>query len=172
MIFCSRVIFLVNNLLWSHLFCRQKWINLIFDINMDELNIEFMEKLKKSINKHSEAQNYGLNCIEWQGCCDKDGYPIKSVTWPGCKRKLWRVAWLVLVIQRKGSLPEVDGDGQPLEVSHLCHNRTCIKPEHLTVEPHYTNTGRRQCVAAGRCLGHTIPCIFWCMLFLRWSLIV
>lgn len=33
---------------------------------MDELNIEFMEKLKKSINKHSEAQNYGLNCIEWQ----------------------------------------------------------------------------------------------------------
>lgn len=45
-----------------------------------------------------------------------------------------------------------------LHVSHLCHNTLCIKPEHLSLEPHYVNNGRKDCTGRNppECSGHGI----------------
>ena len=36
------------------------------------------------------------------------------------------------------------------EISHLCHNSRCIRPDHLTMEPHAINMERLRCT-------HTLP---------------
>lgn len=48
------------------------------------------------------------------------------------------------------------------ECSHLCHNKDCIRPKHLVMEPAASNTIRNYCAAAGWCLGHgeARKCIF------------
>ena len=38
-----------------------------------------------------------------------------------------------------------------LDVSHLCHNKSCINPGHLVLEPHSTNCKRRLCHHEKRC---------------------
>ena len=44
-----------------------------------------------------------------------------------------------------------------MHVSHLCHNKRCIKPEHLVYETAKDNCGRRPCARAGQCLGGHAP---------------
>lgn len=41
-----------------------------------------------------------------------------------------------------------------LDASHLCHNRTCILLDHISLEPRAVNCQRRLCVKEGRCLRH------------------
>ena len=41
-----------------------------------------------------------------------------------------------------------------LDVSHLCHNSTCINPLHLSVEPHHVNNNRKACTEKGWCVSH------------------
>ena len=36
------------------------------------------------------------------------------------------------------------------EISHLCHNSRCIRPDHLSIEPHHINMERLRCT-------HTLP---------------
>ena len=72
-------------------------------------------------------------CIVWVGSKDKDGYGK-------CRRRhelgtIWlphRLAWIV----KHGAIPK------GLEVDHLCRNRSCINPEHLTVVDHISNVER------------------------------
>ena len=40
------------------------------------------------------------------------------------------------------------------DASHLCHNKACVLPEHISYEPHAVNNGRKTCVNEGMCLGH------------------
>lgn len=122
--------------------------------------IKFWDRILKVISKHAEASETG--CEIWKGTTDKDGYPIMQVPWPGEKRKLERVQRMRLRILHAGkySLPKVNKYGAPMEVSHICHNRSCIKLDHLVLETHQQNMCRRHCVAARRCLGgHGPACI-------------
>ena len=41
-----------------------------------------------------------------------------------------------------------------LHVSHLCHNRNCVTPSHLSLEPLDINNKRKTCVLDGECIGH------------------
>ena len=41
-----------------------------------------------------------------------------------------------------------------LDVSHLCHNKLCIQPNHLSLENRATNCRRKRCVSAGVCRRH------------------
>ena len=41
-----------------------------------------------------------------------------------------------------------------MHVSHLCHNKRCTKPDHLSYEPARINNQRQACKAAARCTGH------------------
>ena len=40
-----------------------------------------------------------------------------------------------------------------LEVSHLCHNKACIKPEHMTTEPNLINMARNACASVRKSRG-------------------
>ena len=50
-----------------------------------------------------------------------------------------------------------------LQVSHLCHLRSCVKTDHLSLEPPAVNNSRKNCNVAKRCSGHAPdypPCVF------------
>lgn len=49
-----------------------------------------------------------------------------------------------------------------MDVSHLCHNNKCITVHHLSVEPHYINNNRQNCVSEKSCSGHGVypNCMF------------
>ena len=32
------------------------------------------------------------------------------------------------------------------DISHLCHNKLCVRGEHLSAEPHAVNNARQKCV--------------------------
>ena len=40
------------------------------------------------------------------------------------------------------------------EMSHLCHIKTCINPNHLSYEPKWMNSVRRNCAKTRNCSGH------------------
>ena len=121
---------------------------------------KFVIKVQRSIEKLSRTSEVKPECLEWFGCTDREGYPVKRVTWPSGKCTQSRVQRLVMMLSTGTELAEVDRHGNPMDVSHLCHNKLCIREKHLTIEPHHVNTGRRQCVARGSCLGHEPACIF------------
>ena len=63
-------------------------------------------------------------CIEWTGTVDtSNGYGVK---W--CKeRNNWQGAHRWTYEQHHGPIPK------GLVVRHLCHNKTCVNPEHLAI---------------------------------------
>ena len=40
------------------------------------------------------------------------------------------------------------------ELSHLCHQKTCVNFNHLNLEPHHINLQRRECFRKKVCKGH------------------
>ena len=52
----------------------------------------------------------------------------------------------------------VDNDFQSLpsnmQLSHLCHVKSCVHPDHITMESASTNNSRKKCFEAKMCLGH------------------
>ena len=46
------------------------------------------------------------------------------------------------------------------QVSHRCHNRSCIESTHLVVEPRKVNLQRNDCRRRSRQCRHDPPCIF------------
>ena len=41
-----------------------------------------------------------------------------------------------------------------VDASHLCHNKLCVNPNHISLESRATNCSRKSCVLAGVCLRH------------------
>jgi len=56
-----------------------------------------------------------------------------------------------------GSYPEVHLTNG-YEISHLCHERRCVNPEHLTYEPKLANQQRQECLKFSMC-PHTPRCL-------------
>lgn len=124
----------------------------------------FFDKLEKSLLKKTAEADNARGCTEWVGCRDKYGYGTKRVTWPDHSVTLERVHRVVFMVHNKllrDDVPRYDSRGI-LEVSHLCHNKICIKPQHLVLESHEQNCERKRCECLGYCtLEHVPPCIFF-----------
>lgn len=61
----------------------------------------------------------------------------------------------------------VDNDFVPIppdmQISHLCHLKSCCLSEHLCLESASVNNSRKQCASTGTCLGHSeghANCVF------------
>ena len=71
-------------------------------------------------------------------------YKIRR-TLPSGKKVVIRAHQLALFL-KLNTLELPNGtEADPIEASHLCHNKNCIQQEHLTAEPHSINMRRTWC---------------------------
>lgn len=99
--------------------------------------------------------------MERGGGVGSNGYGFIRVSWPEEGSKVERVHRVALMVEMR--LTRSQFPGANLEVSHLCHEKLCVNPMHLSLEPHATNQERIHCMQQGVCSGahHPHPrCIF------------
>ena len=113
-----------------------------------------MDSLKSRIFK-SPGYQIGSNgsCWLYNGFASPGGYIIIGFRHPETKKltssSVHRLSFVLSQGQDMFEMPPRD-----LDASHLCHNKTCIRPEHISLEPKSTNSQRKNCVSQGKCLGH------------------
>lgn len=129
-----------------------------------------LAKLRDSLaRRRSDPVNH-KGCVEWQGARTGDGYGRLCVPWEveeggevKIKRSQERVSRMIYLTQNNLNLKN-DLPRPPMEMSHLCHTRLCMLPDHLVVEPKAINLERRHCVNQGICMksheGYP-HCILW-----------
>ena len=120
----------------------------------------FWDNLAQSLHKKIEYIN---NCVLFKGCTDKYGYGRKAVSWPyGVKEEMGahRLSYLVSIRTFNKDLPRHNAHGEILNVSHLCHNKLCLNPQHLCLETNIVNRERQHCVNQNSCtMAHQPHCI-------------
>lgn len=123
---------------------------------------KFFSKLSNNLLKNSVNSGNSLGCVEWQGSTDRYGYGRKRITWPDKSASVERVHRLSYMVKHQLFRHEVprNDENDPLDVSHLCHNKLCIKSEHLVLERHELNCERKACFLLNHCtLNHFPSCI-------------
>ena len=115
---------------------------------MDNLEPWYKEALLQSVDFKSKDEGA---CRIWRLCENSSGYPQHRVTTPGKSftESVHRMMyWLT--------------SGKPrAQVSHLCHNKRCVRLEHLRDESASLNSERNTCNKEKSCNGHTDapPCM-------------
>lgn len=103
------------------------------------------EQLLAAILKNTEITP---KCHIWKSKPDKCGYGRLYFTFRGV-RKSFLVHRLKYFLENSGNFIS------PAEqVSHLCHNKLCVNPTHLSLEPDKINKRRNVCKNNGECEGH------------------
>ena len=104
----------------------------------------------------SKCQINAVGCSIWLGGphdVHKYPYGTMSVTFPGDhKSKSMRVHRLMYMVHNNKFNLQSD-----LHVSHICHHRRCVNPEHLVLEAAQTNAERNFCKNNGICLATHVP---------------
>ena len=92
-------------------------------------------------------------CVVRTGCISPStGYGAITVQWPGTPRNQRTMGVHRLMVMCALHTTELSA---LLRASHLCHNRLCIKPVNLSLEPWWVNNQRGNCTTRrNRCLGH------------------
>ncbi len=99
-------------------------------------------------NKIENGQESG--CILWKGTL-KDGYGIIRKKLSCCKERVsLRCHRLTYILFHRPGWEEMEN----LDVSHLCHEKTCINIDHLSLERHTINNNRLRCKKKDDCIGH------------------
>lgn len=123
----------------------------------------FFKNVLRDLKRNCTILPNGHHCIEWNGACTDTGYGRKRVTWPDGQKfteKTHRLAYMAYNKIVHDTMPKLNEFSQPLEVSHICHNKKCIHENHLVHEPHITNMERNGCLIAGYCSKrHTPHCL-------------
>ena len=108
---------------------------------------KIIERLNKSTQVSTENNRHG--CIVWKKT--SIGYPRMKITIRDeIKPTNILVHRLVYFICHPSDITRADG----LEVSHLCHNKCCINPNHLNLESKSVNQCRNNCRKFKYCTGH------------------
>ena len=111
--------------------------------------VQYGKSCQKVLKRTLKVQR---GCILWTGCCDRHGYGRKRVTWHYDASKTERVHRMAYMVNHKlTELPRTSESGELLEISHLCHQKLCINPEHLVIEAYMVNMSRAHCFVHGAC---------------------
>lgn len=119
---------------------------------------KFFEKWKAILLAESSIEGGVSGCrivgLKFQKNLQQGGYPVLTVTIPGQKPRKITVARLMYMCYMR----KLDLEG---DASHLCHNKLCIEPLHLTLEPRSVNNSRQICNTQKYCTRKHEPyCIF------------
>ena len=89
-------------------------------------------------------------CMLFKGSSrDKEGYGRMRYSVPGIGRQKETSVHRMSKMLECRNLTLGEGDA-----SHICHNKLCINPKHISIETNIVNNNRKACVASGRCQGH------------------
>ena len=122
---------------------------------MAEIPLKLVKLLTQLTNKIERPgfHQAGIgNCLIFEGKIrPTDGYCYLTYTYFGRTTSctVGKAQWLVQ--NKKCPLQDIPDKYQ---VSHLCHNKNCIKKEHLTLEPGWVNLRRKMCITGRQCIGH------------------
>lgn len=122
---------------------------------------DIFNHLRNKLEAKTERVGGLGDCVLWKGGVGSNGYGFIRVSWPEEGSKVERVHRVALMVEMR--LTRSQFPGANLEVSHLCHEKLCVNPMHLSLEPHATNQERIHCMQQGVCSGahHPHPrCIF------------
>lgn len=124
---------------------------------------EWRDKISRVIKQKCALPDSNLGCIKWEGALFQPaGYGKVAIQLTNKRRKYFRVHRLVFLIHHKlQAIPTQNDQGIRVEVSHICHQRLCVKPEHLTLEAHEVNMERLHCKKQGFCTKNHQP---YCLL--------
>lgn len=117
------------------------------------LDPELCLQLKHELSMHTELVG---SCHLWLGQTDRYGYGFKRLTLNGSRMQL-KVHRLAYFLESAHIL------NPKMHVSHLCHNKTCVRLSHLSYEPQAVNNARKSCSLTKECSGHYgyEDCIIW-----------
>lgn len=130
----------------------------------EDTNISFDPSLLTAVQKHTltdkihEKTLYGNGeaCDIWRASVNSSGYPqmklgkdIEQIT--GCHRPINPACLLYSIENSFVLLKHTD-----IRLSHLCHQKKCVKLSHIIMEPLATNSQRQFCAQSKVCTGHTV----------------
>jgi len=109
------------------------------------------------IQKSTEMGNQH-GCQLWQGAVTPRGYGQKRIRLPDGTSKLMLVSRVVYMCKHQTlNIPQDNINGEKVEMSHLCHNRSCVRQDHLILESHVVNMERQHCFHQHLCIGTHQP---------------
>ena len=115
--------------MWGFFLTKMNYFN-----TMEEVNIFY------NIIEH-ELHTKGSCIVHGSNSSDRNRYvQVKKQIRPS--RYIWAYIHQVALLKKMNMFRIPEG----LESSHLCHNKSCVYPEHLAAEPHNINLARVACV--------------------------
>jgi hypothetical protein len=117
---------------------------------------KFWSNIDRLLHRKCIKSSEKITCWHWRGAFDKDGYGRQRVLWPDGSVSVESAHRLSYMRQNnlfKYSIPRMDDNGHLLDISHICHNKSCINSKHLVLEQHAINQDREHYRAQGRCSG-------------------
>ena len=117
------------------------------------------------IDRKSLKNQGQLSCTLWQGTPDKDGYGKQQVKWPDGSRsteKAHRLSYMISKKLTRNEVPRMSPLDAVLDCSHLCHDKLCVNPQHLILEPRHVNMDRKRCAREGFCMQSHQPACLLC----------
>ena len=138
------------------------------DIFFCTFQLTFSQWCSQELAKiHEKCVENEKGCLLWSGGATfskkaKYGQKRFSVPQLGIKSRVFYVHRLVYMLETENfNIPGGNSRGSgPLEISHLCHNSLCARPDHLVAESHAVNAERVSCRATPCCVGtHEPACI-------------
>lgn len=116
----------------------------IFHSHLTDTEIQHInQNLSKKINISDEQE-----CHIWTGQRRNKGYGLHELRFRGRKIKVTVHRLIYYIHYKCVNIPP------HLHISHLCHNKLCVRVEHLSLEPPNINNKRQICKNEGQCTGH------------------
>lgn len=108
----------------------------------------FYDRLQSRISAQVQKNANVKHCWKWIGATNKgDGYGHVILSIKGDRMTVNAHRAAYIAFRRVFILP--------FDISHLCHDKLCMNPDHLSHEPWPVNQGRKRCKTIGECAGHT-----------------
>ena len=114
--------------------------------NIGQAEIDYLTQL--CFRDCSEVQGHLFYKGQNRGSYSQTSFTLRGIKFHTRKHQL------SLFLKLKAQSFDMDEWGDNVTASHLCHQKSCLKDEHLSLETLEINRERDECLRRRRCLGH------------------